>query len=74
MASYLSTERLRLRPWAESDVDEFRGLVTERGNGVPSVANIRARIATQLLRQHRPGSRCFPSAAALRATSSDTAD
>ena len=48
MAFHLSTERLRLRPWDESDVDEYRALVTERGNGVPSVADIRERIATQL--------------------------
>jgi RimJ/RimL family protein N-acetyltransferase len=27
---HLSTERLRMRPWAEADVDEFRALVTER--------------------------------------------
>lgn len=48
MASHLTTERLRLRPWAESDVDEYRALVTERGNGVPTVENIRERITIQL--------------------------
>ncbi len=48
MASYLSMERLRLRPWAEPDVDEFRALVAERGNGVPSIATIQERIAAQL--------------------------
>lgn len=60
MASYLSTERLRLRPWAESDVDEFRGLVTERGNGVPSVAIIQERIATQLAATARSGIALLP--------------
>jgi RimJ/RimL family protein N-acetyltransferase len=48
MTSHLTTERLRLRPWAESDVDEYRTLVTERGNGVPTVENIRERITVQL--------------------------
>ncbi len=48
MASYLRTERLRLRPWAEADVDEYRALATERGKGVPSVAVIEQRIAAQL--------------------------
>jgi RimJ/RimL family protein N-acetyltransferase len=48
MAFNLSTERLRLRPWADTDVDEYRALVTERGSGVPSVADIQGRIATQL--------------------------
>jgi hypothetical protein len=31
----LETERLRLRPWAESDVADYRTLVVERGNGTP---------------------------------------
>ena len=48
MAFHLSTDRLLLRPWAGSDVDEYRALVTERGDGVPSVANIRDSIATKL--------------------------
>jgi RimJ/RimL family protein N-acetyltransferase len=48
MAFNLSTERLVLRPWAESDLDEYRALVAERGNGVPSVATIQERIWTQL--------------------------
>ena len=45
---HLKTERLRLRPWDTSDVDEYRALMTERGDGVPSVADVRERIATQL--------------------------
>jgi RimJ/RimL family protein N-acetyltransferase len=60
MASYLSTERLTLRPWAESDIDEFRALVAERGNGVPSVAAIRERIATQLAATARTGIASLP--------------
>jgi RimJ/RimL family protein N-acetyltransferase len=60
MAFHLSTERLLLRPWAESDVDEYRALVTERGNGVPSVAHIRERIATQLAATAQTGIALLP--------------
>jgi RimJ/RimL family protein N-acetyltransferase len=60
MASYLSTERLRLRPWAESDTDEFRALIAERGNGVPSVAAIRKRITTQLAATAQTGIASLP--------------
>jgi RimJ/RimL family protein N-acetyltransferase len=48
MPLHLATERLRLRPWAQSDVDEYRALVGERGNGLPSKADVRERITTQL--------------------------
>jgi RimJ/RimL family protein N-acetyltransferase len=48
MALHLSTKRLTMRPWAESDVDEYRALVMERGNDVPDVATVQERIATQL--------------------------
>jgi RimJ/RimL family protein N-acetyltransferase len=48
MILHLSTQRLILQPWTETDVDEYRALVTERGNGVPNVATIQERIATQL--------------------------
>ena len=48
MASQLTTERLSLRPWMESDVDAYRALITERGNGTPTVMDIRNRIATHL--------------------------
>jgi RimJ/RimL family protein N-acetyltransferase len=60
MAFHLSTARLRLRPWAESDVDEYRALVTERGDGVPSVANIRERIATRLAATAQTGIALLP--------------
>jgi RimJ/RimL family protein N-acetyltransferase len=60
MTLHLSTERLRLRPWAESDVDEYRALVAERGNGVPSVADIRQRIATQLATTAQTGLALLP--------------
>jgi RimJ/RimL family protein N-acetyltransferase len=60
MAFNLRTERLRLRPWAETDVDEYRALVTERGNGVPSVATIQERIATQLAAAAQTGIALLP--------------
>jgi RimJ/RimL family protein N-acetyltransferase len=48
MKVHLMTERLRLRPWDPSDVDEYRALMTERGDGVPSVVDVRERVAAQL--------------------------
>jgi RimJ/RimL family protein N-acetyltransferase len=48
MPFHLETERLRLRPWAESDTDELRALHSERGNGTPTVEHTRALIAKQL--------------------------
>lgn len=60
MAFHLSTERLRLRPWAESDIDQYRALVTERGNGIPTVENIQERIATQLAAGAQSGIALLP--------------
>jgi len=60
MAFNLSTERLRLRPWAESDVDEYRALVAERGNGLPSASTIQERIATQLAATAKTGIALLP--------------
>jgi RimJ/RimL family protein N-acetyltransferase len=44
----LETERLILRPWAESDADDLRALHSERGSGTPTVEYARALIAKQL--------------------------
>jgi RimJ/RimL family protein N-acetyltransferase len=60
MASHLSTKRLILRPWAESDVDDYRALVTERGNGVPSVEVIQKAIAAQLAATAQTGIALLP--------------
>jgi RimJ/RimL family protein N-acetyltransferase len=60
MAFNLSTERLQLRPWTESDVDEYRALVTERGNGAPSLETIQERIATQLAAAAQTGIALLP--------------
>lgn len=35
MPFHLETERLILRPWAESDAAEFSDLLAERGKGKP---------------------------------------
>ncbi|MDV5149682.1 GNAT family N-acetyltransferase [Streptomyces sp. SBC-4] len=48
MSCHLETERLILRPWAESDAAEFRALILERGKGASSVEHIRTAI-TELL-------------------------
>ncbi|MER5852198.1 GNAT family N-acetyltransferase [Streptomyces sp. NPDC002012] len=48
MPFHLETERLILRPWAESDAAEFCALLSERGKGTPTVEHIRTSI-TELL-------------------------
>lgn len=58
MSFHLETERLSMRPWAESDVDDYRALVAERGEVIPAAENVRERIATSSPRQRRRGSRC----------------
>ncbi|MFD9637820.1 GNAT family N-acetyltransferase, partial [Streptomyces violascens] len=41
MSFHLETERLLLRPWAESDAAEFCALLSERGKGTPAEKHIR---------------------------------
>jgi RimJ/RimL family protein N-acetyltransferase len=48
MSSHLETERLSLRPWAESDADDLRALHAERGAGTPEVEQVRALIAKHI--------------------------
>ncbi|QKW05261.1 GNAT family N-acetyltransferase [Streptomyces sp. NA04227] len=48
MSFHLETERLILRPWAQSDADALRALHSERGNGTPTVEYIRTLIAKLL--------------------------
>lgn len=47
MSVHLETERLILRPWAESDAAELRALHSERCNGTPTVEYTRTLIAKQ---------------------------
>jgi RimJ/RimL family protein N-acetyltransferase len=48
MSFHLETERLTMRPWAESDADALRALHSERGNGTPTVEHTRTLITKQL--------------------------
>ncbi|HEX2143502.1 MAG TPA: GNAT family N-acetyltransferase [Glycomyces sp.] len=48
MSFHLETERLILRPWAESDADELRALHAERGDGTPTIEQTRKSITTGL--------------------------
>ncbi|MBD0746654.1 GNAT family N-acetyltransferase [Streptomyces sp. CBMA152] len=48
MSFHLETERLILRPWAESDAAEFCALLSERGKGTTTVEHIRTSIAELL--------------------------
>ena len=60
MSVSLETERLTMRPWVEPDVDDYRALVAERGDRVPTVENIRGRIATQLSATAQTGIALLP--------------
>lgn len=55
MSCRLETDRLTMRPWAMSDVDDYRALVAERGGGMPAVEDSRGRIASQLAATTRTG-------------------
>jgi RimJ/RimL family protein N-acetyltransferase len=48
MSFHLETERLILRPWEESDAAELRALLSERGNGTPTLEHARTTIAKLL--------------------------
>ncbi|MFE8978268.1 GNAT family N-acetyltransferase [Streptomyces cyaneofuscatus] len=48
MAFHLETERLIMRPWAESDAAEFSALLSERGHETYTVEHGRERIAKLL--------------------------
>ncbi|KOX24695.1 MULTISPECIES: GNAT family N-acetyltransferase [unclassified Streptomyces] len=60
MAYHLETERLTLRPWAESDAAEFSALLSERGNGTPPVERVRAAVAELLAATERTGIALLP--------------
>lgn len=47
MSLHLQTERLVLRPWADTDADHYRALVAERGYGTPTSDDIHQRIRSQ---------------------------
>ncbi|MGH3512496.1 MAG: hypothetical protein ACRDQV_14190 [Pseudonocardiaceae bacterium] len=58
MPSHLETKRLTLRTWTDSDVDDYHALVSERGDGIPMIHNVREHIATQVAAIAQTGIRC----------------
>lgn len=60
MPFHLETERLTLRPWAESDAAEFSALLSERGKGTPPVERIRTSVAELLTETETTGIALLP--------------
>ncbi|MFC7307083.1 GNAT family N-acetyltransferase [Streptomyces monticola] len=60
MSFHLETERLILRPWEESDAAEFCALLSERGNGTPTVERIRSSIGELLAATAKTGIALLP--------------
>ena len=60
MSSHLETERLILRPWAESDAAEFSALLSERGKGTPTVEHAKTSIAKLLTATETTGFALLP--------------
>jgi RimJ/RimL family protein N-acetyltransferase len=51
---------LRMQPWAESDADDLRTLISERGDGTPAVARAREIIAAHLTAMSTSGITLLP--------------
>ncbi|WP_199546998.1 GNAT family N-acetyltransferase [Streptomyces sp. N35] len=61
MPYHLETERLLLRPWHESDADELRALVAERGTGKTlTVESVRSDIVDMLTATRTTGIALLP--------------
>lgn len=60
MSFHLETERLMLRPWAESDAAEFCDLLSERGKETPTVEHIRTAIGELLTATETTGIALLP--------------
>ncbi|MBT2525582.1 GNAT family N-acetyltransferase [Streptomyces sp. ISL-99] len=60
MSFHLETERLILRPWAEPDAAEFCSLLSERGNGTPTVEHTRTAIVKLLTATETTGIALLP--------------
>ncbi|MFD0150175.1 GNAT family N-acetyltransferase [Streptomyces sp. NPDC055721] len=60
MPFHLETERLILRPWAESDAAEFCDLLAERGKGKPPVDRIQKAIGGFLTETETTGFALLP--------------
>jgi RimJ/RimL family protein N-acetyltransferase len=55
MPLHLDTDRLILRPWAESDAENYCALAAERDDGVLALDTARERIVSHLARTERTG-------------------
>lgn len=55
MAATIQTQRLVLRLWEDADVEDYRALIAERGDGVPSPETVRMKMAAQHDRMARNG-------------------
>lgn len=60
MSFHLETERLILRPWAESDAAELRALMSERGKETPTVEHTRTSIGKLLTATETTGFALLP--------------
>lgn len=60
MPFHLETERLVLRPWAESDAGDLCALLAERGSGTPEVEHTRKGIVRQLAATEETGIALLP--------------
>ncbi|MEU6248067.1 GNAT family N-acetyltransferase [Glycomyces sp. NPDC047010] len=60
MSLHLQTERLTLRPWADSDAGRLRDLHAERGNGTPTLEATQGIIEAQLARTETTGIALLP--------------
>ncbi|MFF2728898.1 GNAT family N-acetyltransferase [Streptomyces sp. NPDC058008] len=60
MPFHLETERLILRPWAESDAADFCALLAERGTEAPTVEHIRDAIGKLLTATAETGIALLP--------------
>ncbi|MEU8674120.1 GNAT family N-acetyltransferase [Streptomyces sp. NPDC048560] len=60
MSFHLETERLILRPWADSDAAELRSLRSERGEGTSTLEYTRALIAKLLTATETTGIALLP--------------
>ncbi|NGN64357.1 GNAT family N-acetyltransferase [Streptomyces sp. A7024] len=60
MSFHLETERLILRPWAESDAAEFSALLSERGKGTRTVEYARTGIVELLAATETTGIALLP--------------
>ncbi len=60
MPFHLETERLILRPWAESDAAAFGDLLAERGDGKPPVERVRTSIVEFLAATETTGIALLP--------------